>query len=44
MIFDELIGYPNWENGEIKALNEVMNEDEYSFIGFSNAQVAIVIK
>lgn len=44
VIFDELIGYPNWKNGELKALNEVMNEDEYEFIAFANAQSAIKIR
>jgi hypothetical protein len=43
IVFDELIGYPNWKNGEFKALNEVLLENEYEFIAFANSQSAIRI-
>lgn len=42
--FDELIGYPNWEEGEYKALTEELPDGSYEFISFSNMQAAIRIK
>ena len=39
--FDELIGYPNWEEGEYKALMEEIPEDAYEYVSFSNMQAAI---
>ena len=39
--FDELIGYPNWEEGEYKALMEEIPEDAYEYVAFSNMQAAI---
>ena len=44
VLFDELIGYPNWENGEFRALAECWPEDCYRFIGFSQMQAALVIE
>jgi hypothetical protein len=43
ILFDELHGYDSWEVHEYKALIENLSEDEYSYIGFSKAQAAIVI-
>lgn len=43
ILFDELIGYPNWKDGEFKALRETLGENEYEYIGFSNTQSAIKI-
>ncbi len=43
ILFDELLGYPNWRNGEFRALGEVFSEDEYRYIGFCNTQAAIEI-
>lgn len=43
VVFDELIGYPNWEEGESKALSECWNPDAYEFIAFSDMQAAIKI-
>ncbi|MEM9581018.1 MAG: class I SAM-dependent methyltransferase [Pseudomonadota bacterium] len=39
--FDELYGYPGWREHEYKALQEVLPEDSYRFIGFSEQAVAI---
>ena len=43
VVFDELIGYPNWEAGEYKALTEEWADDAYEFIAFSNMQAAMRI-
>ncbi|WP_380056178.1 class I SAM-dependent methyltransferase [Falsihalocynthiibacter sp. SS001] len=45
IVFDEYYGYPNWRNGEFKAWQEVCAEHniEYSYIAFSNMQVALKI-
>lgn len=44
LLFDELYGYPNWQNHEYKALTEVYEPDAYEFIGFSTKQCAIRIR
>jgi len=43
VIFDEHHGYPNWKNGEFKALNEVLEPGEYSYLAFSTQQAVIRI-
>ena len=43
VIFDEHHGYPNWQNGEFKALNEVLQPSEYSYLAFSAQQAVIRI-
>ena len=43
ILFDEMIGFPGWEHGEFKALNEVFNQEEYEWVGFSNRQALIRI-
>jgi len=45
IVFDEFIGYPNWQNGEFKAWNEFIESQkiEYEFLAFSNEQVSIII-
>lgn len=43
VLFDELIGYPFWEEGEYKALTEELEADRYEFIAFSQMQAAIRI-
>lgn len=45
IVFDEYLGYPNWENGEFKAWQEFtrLNNLNYMYIGFSNKQAAIRI-
>ncbi|MDB5423131.1 MAG: hypothetical protein JWQ29_547 [Phenylobacterium sp.] len=43
IVFDELIGYPNWRNHEFKALQEVLKREDYCFIGFTSRQAAIRI-
>jgi predicted O-methyltransferase YrrM len=41
IVFDELIGYPNWQQHEYKALGECLSPDRYRFIGFTSRQAAI---
>jgi hypothetical protein len=45
ILFDELIGYPNWQNGEIKALEEAKTKHSFSFkyIAFTSEQALIEI-
>jgi len=43
IVFDELIGYPGWKAGEYRALEEVLDNDSYEYIAFSNTQAAIQI-
>lgn len=45
VIFDDLHNRAGWKEGQIKALNEVFQENEYFFIAFSDSgQAAIQIK
>lgn len=39
--FDELIGYPNWQAHEYRALLEALPDVEYEFIAFTSRQAAI---
>ncbi len=41
IVFDELIGYPNWQNHEYKALNECLDSSRYEFIAFTSRQAAL---
>ena len=43
IVFDELIGYPNWQEHEYKALNEVLEPESFRFIAFTSRQAAIII-
>lgn len=43
IVFDELIGYPNWREHEFKALQETLPRKSYKFIGFTSRQAAIRI-
>jgi len=45
ILFDELIGYPNWHNGEYKALieSQKMFGFEYRYIAFTTEQALIEI-
>lgn len=43
VLFDELIGYPFWEDGEYKALTEELPRERYEYIAFSQMQAAIRI-
>lgn len=43
IVFDELIGYPNWQNHEFKALQETLDRSRYRFIAFTSRQAAIRI-
>lgn len=35
ILFDELIGYPGWKQGEYKALIEELNISDYEYVAFS---------
>jgi hypothetical protein len=41
IVFDELIGYPNWREHEFRALNEIVPRERYEFIAFTSRQAAI---
>lgn len=43
VLFDELIGYPFWEEGEYLALTQELPRDSYEYIAFSQMQAAIRI-
>ncbi len=45
ILFDELVGYPNWRNGEFKALQEAQARFgfTYKFLAFSSEQALIEI-
>lgn len=43
ILFDELTGYPNWELGEHKALQETIPEDCYEYICFGQMEAALRI-
>lgn len=43
IVFDELIGYPNWRQHEFKALEEVLERSSYQYIGFTSRQAALRI-
>lgn len=43
ILFDEYLGYPNWENHEHRALVEAFDEVKFSYRGFSDNQAVITI-
>ena len=43
LVFDEHHGYPNWRNGEFKALNQTLERESYSYLAFANQQAVIRI-
>ena len=45
ILFDELIGYPNWRNGEFRAWQEVSKKHkiQFRYLGFSSEQALIEI-
>ena len=43
VLFDEHHGYPNWQNGEFKALNEILTPGEYRYLAFATQQAVIRI-
>lgn len=43
ILFDEHHGYPNWQNGEFRALNEVFEPHEYRYRAFAPQQAIIEI-
>ncbi|SIT09144.1 Macrocin-O-methyltransferase (TylF) [Roseivivax lentus] len=43
VLFDELYGYPGWRHHEWKAMQEVLAEDAYRFLAFSEQAVGIEI-
>jgi hypothetical protein len=42
--FDELVGYPNWQQHEYKALAETLERESYQFMAFTSRQAAIYIR
>lgn len=43
ILFDELIGFPGWEFGEFKALNETLPDNKFEYVAFTNRQALIKI-
>jgi hypothetical protein len=43
IVFDELIGYPNWQAHEYKALTECLEPSSYRFFAFTSRQAALRI-
>lgn len=43
ILFDELYGYPGWEYGEFKALNELIPREHYRFLAFAPFQALVEI-
>ncbi len=43
ILFDELYGYPGWEFGEYRALNEMIPKEKYRFLAFGPIQALIEI-
>jgi hypothetical protein len=43
IVFDELIGYPNWQAHEYKALGECLKPEQYRFVAFTSRQAALQI-
>ncbi|MBJ3777482.1 class I SAM-dependent methyltransferase [Acuticoccus mangrovi] len=41
VLFDEHHGYPNWRNGEYRALTEVFEPDDYQYTAFASQQAVI---
>ena len=35
VLFDELLGYPNWRNHELRALDEELHRASYEYLGFA---------
>ena len=35
ILFDDLLCYPGWEQGEFKALSEILNPSQYEWLGFA---------
>lgn len=44
ILFDELIGYPNWRSHEFKALSEAFSDSQIAYKAFSQVQGLIAIK
>lgn len=44
ILLDEHHGYPNWQNGEFKALNDILRPEDYSYLAFGTQQAVIRIK
>ena len=42
ILFDELIGYPGWRQGEYKALIEELNISDYEYVAFSYDRRALI--
>ena len=44
ILFDELYNYSGWKNGELKALEEVFESDEFEYLAFSRDGKRVCIK
>ena len=44
IVFDELIGYPGWENHELRAIEENFQDISYEWLAFSDLQALMRIK
>jgi len=44
ILFDQLYNYPGWQQGEFKALNEVLKESEYKYLAFGKHSKQAAIK
>ena len=43
MLFDQMYGYPGWEQHEFKAFNEVFSNEAFKYIAFGPRQIGIQI-
>jgi hypothetical protein len=43
-LFDELYNFPGWDVGEYRALTEVFDESEYTFLAFRQDGTQAVIE
>ena len=44
VLFDEFYGYPNWRQGEYRAVVEVFGENAFEYIAFSDEKVAVRVR
>ena len=44
VLFDEAFAFPNWQNGEFKALTETLPDSAYTWRAFEGERAAISIR
>ena len=44
ILFDQLYNYSGWKNGELKALEEVFQVDDYEYLAFSKDGKRVCVK